>query len=648
MAIVKMDRIAMVGLTAEKSKVLKLLMKRGFVQVDDSGYLTEEEALTGNVTRDGDEAAVVQLEDTLQKIDRAMALLMALPREKHEKKPPAAGGLLSPKPDYERLTGAQVEELTAEIQKILSLQSAYQSLKGDENRLLAGQSTLAPWEALDIPLDKLETRFTQTVLGTLPVSANVETLSNQVAQVCPESLMGQVAKDKRATYAYLMVHKSGAEAALEAAEAGGFSPVTFEEHGTAAARMKEYETEIASVRARQAATIAEMKTFESRIPLYRNLYDTYAGRRDETAVLHNLVRTRDTFYLEGWLPADKAQGLTQELKTGFTCYVETRAAEKGEEHPVLLQNNKIATPFESVTNMYSCPSVRDVDPTSIMTIFYIIFFGIMMGDAGYGLLLTIACIVVAKRAKFGPKEGGLVKMMIYCNISTTVWGFIFGSFFGVTIPGLINPLEDVMLLMGMSLVLGLVHIFTGLFIKGYMFLRDGDPKAFVFDILMWVMLVLGVCLLVVPVIAGPIGVASDIGKVLAIIGAVGVILFGARQNKNIIKRLGGGLYSLYGITSYVGDILSYTRLMALCLSSGVIAQVVDLLGGMTGPIGMVPICLIGHGINLFIGVLGAYVHTSRLQYVEFFGKFYEGGGIPFRPFGFKPKYTRMNNMKEEM
>ena len=236
-----------------------------------------------------------------------------------------------------------------------------------------------------------------------------------------------------------------------------------------------------------------------------------------------------------------------------------------------------------------------------------------------------------------------------CGISTAIWGFVFGSVFGSSLPGIpviINPLKDVMVLMAMSLVFGIIHIYIGLGIKGYTLLRDGDVIGFISDIILWYIFITGVCLLIIPVVAGDIGIFSVIGKYLAIIGMVGIILTNGRAYKGIFMKLFKGTSALYGITGYFGDILSYTRLMALCLSSGVIGQVINLLGAMAGPVGMIIIGLIGHSINLFIGALGAYVHTSRLQFVEFFGKFYEGGGEAFTPFKFRTKYTSIN--EEEM
>ena len=199
--------------------------------------------------------------------------------------------------------------------------------------------------------------------------------------------------------------------------------------------------------------------------------------------------------------------------------------------------------------------------------------------------------------------------------------------------------------MGLALLLGIIHIYVGMLMKAIMLVKEKKIFDAICDILFWYLLLTGVFMLVIPIVAGDIGIWSVVGKYLAIIGVIGVLLTGGRKEKNIIKKFTKGLSSLYGITSYFSDVLSYSRLMALCLSTGVIAQVVNLLGGLVGPIPAVIVGIIGHGFNLANSALGSYVHTSRLQYVEFFGKFYEGGGKEFTPFKYKNKYTRI---KEEI
>lgn len=640
MAIVKMSKIAIVGLEAEKNALLKRLMEHGFVQIDDSGYLTQEEELKDVLLRDGDDAGVAVYDEMIQKTETALALLKRLPMTKAEKKAVPAEGMFAAKPGFQKTSEEEAQALYDRVLQVLALQSACQSLTADESRLLSSRALLVPWSKFDVPLNALESRSTKTVLGTLPPGKDLAVIREGISADFPETFLGEVDKDKFCTYAYLTAYKPIAESALDAAKEFGFSPVVLDAQTTVLERIAAYDEEIAAVRQENESKAAEMKNYLPDIAAFRNLCDYFAFQRDDAAIRSNLIKTKQTFALQGWAPADKVEGLEKDLHEQFFCYTESALPEAEEEYPILLKNNAVVEPFESITQMYSTPGIADVDPTPIMTIFYMIFFGMMMADAGYGLLITLACFAVIKKAKYGKGEGSLIKLMAFCGITTTIWGIIFGSFFGAAIiPGIINPLEDVMLLMGMSLLFGLLHIFVGLAIKGYLHLKNGHVLDFFADVIAWYIFIIGVACSILPVVVGDAGVLGQVGPYIAIVGAVCIILTGGRAQKSIFMKAFKGVSALYGIVNYFGDVLSYTRLVALCLSSGVIAQVMNLLGGMLGFPAMILVFILGHAVNLFIGALGAYVHTSRLQFVEFFGKFYEGGGIQFRPFKFRTKYT---------
>ena len=374
-----------------------------------------------------------------------------------------------------------------------------------------------------------------------------------------------------------------------------------------------------------------------KIKIFENLYDYYLSQKDLKIAERNIVTTRNTFYLEGWMP----EGCKIENNKEFI--IKVRPEEKYENAPVLVKNSRMVQPFQSITNMYSVPNKHELDPNGIMAFFYIIFFGLMLSDAGYGLLLSLACLFMIKKKKYARGEGNLVKLLGLCGVSAVIWGIFFGSCFGNLIPlkAVIDPLNDVMPLMGLALLLGIIHIYVGMFMKVIELVKQKKIFDAICDIGFWYLLLTGVFLLVIPIVAGNIGIWSEVGKYLAIAGVIGIVLTGGRKEKNVIKKCTKGVSSLYDITSYLSDVLSYSRLMALCLSTGVIAQVVNLLAGLVGPIPAVIIGIIGHGFNLANSALGSYVHTSRLQYVEFFGKFYEGGGKEFTPFKYRNKYTKI-------
>lgn len=323
---------------------------------------------------------------------------------------------------------------------------------------------------------------------------------------------------------------------------------------------------------------------------------------------------------------------------------------------------------------YGLPKRGEFDPTTIMSFFYVFFFGMMLSDAAYGAIIAVACFVLLK--KFPRMSRGMyqsIKMFMYCGISTLIWGILFGGYFGnivdivsqkffgttITVPALwFIPLNDPMKLLMYSMLFGMIHLFVGLGIKGYMCLKEKKIMDFFCDVVLWFMLLIGLILMLLPSeifssisqiqIVFPDAV-NLVAKGLAIAGAVGILLMSGRDKKNPALRLALGAYDLYNITGWLSDVLSYSRLLALGLATGVIASVINQMGSMlpnniAGVILFLVIFVIGHTLNLAINLLGAYVHTNRLQFVEFFGKFYEGGGRAFHPFTPDTKYV---DVKEE-
>ncbi len=634
MAIVEMSKLSIIGLNADKRAILRLLIENGLVQIDDSSYLLEEE-YGETLQRDSAESEVIQLD---QKISLLTQCLESIKKYVTIKKP-----MFAPKTEYHAIQSEIEEDKIFETAvKINMLHRDLEAAKNEENVAMMKKEILLPWASLDVPLHQMETKYSKMILGTFPTTMKLVQVLPKLEEVALESIVNVVKSDKQFDYCYVVAHKEAYEKTMELLKEFGFVPATLPKvEGTPQQGIKELENQIEQRKKEQAQLAESIKRYANTIPELENLYDYYTIQREERKVHEKLVTTQNTFCLSGWLPYEKAQGLKQELEGKFHCCVETEKGNAEEGYPILLENNSIVTPFESVTNMYSCQITKNIDPNSIMSIFYIIFFGMMLSDAGYGIIIALVCFLIVKKGKMGKGEGNLFKLLGWCGISTVVWGLIFGGVFGdlIKIPALISPLDDVMILMGMSLAFGIVHIYVGLGIKGYMLIRDGKALDALFDVGLWYLFITGICLLVIPVVAGPIGIFGEIGKYLAIIGAVGLVLTQGRSFKGIVMKGYKGVASLYGITSYFADILSYSRLMALCLSTGVIGQVINLLGDIAGPIPAIFIGVIGHTANLLINALGAYVHTSRLQYVEFFGKFFEGGGIPFTPFKRKTKYT---------
>ena len=360
----------------------------------------------------------------------------------------------------------------------------------------------------------------------------------------------------------------------------------------------------------------------------------------------------------------------------YDCVLDIEDIKEDEEPPTLLSNNGFSSSVEGVLESYGLPHKGEFDPTTIMSFFYVFFFGMMLSDAAYGAIIAIACFIVLKKfPRMGEGMHKTIKMFMFCGVSTVVWGILFGGYFGnvvdivsetffgklVTVPALwFIPLNDPMRLLVYSLAFGVVHLFVGLGIKGYMELKEGRTLDFFCDVVLWFAFLIGLIMLLLPsdifasiaqtkIVFPP--VLNTVAKALAIGGALGLVLMSGRESKNPILRIALGAYDIYNITGWLSDVLSYSRLLALGLATGVIASVVNQMGsmfgkGIVGVIGFILVFLVGHTLNLAINLLGAYVHTNRLQFVEFFGKFYEGGGKPFEPFKSDTKYVTIQDGKE--
>lgn len=339
---------------------------------------------------------------------------------------------------------------------------------------------------------------------------------------------------------------------------------------------------------------------------------------------------------------------------------------------MLLRNNKFAQPVEGIVESYSLPGKGELDPSAVMAGFYYLLFGLMLSDAAYGLIMVFGCLYCIK--KYPNMEPGLkktLKMFMYSGISTTFWGFMFGSFFGDAVnviattffnrpdirlaPLWFEPVSMPMKMLVFSFCFGIVHLFTGLGVKLYCSIKSGHLADGIYDVVFWYLLVGGavIYMLTMSMFTDMLGLGftlspavGQIAAAAAAVGFVGIVFTSGRESRNWGKRLLKGLYGAYGITSYLSDILSYSRLLALGLATSVISTVFNKMGSMLGnsipgAVLFILVFVIGHALNLAINAMGAYVHTNRLQFVEFFGKFYEGGGRKFAPFAEHTKYFKV-------
>lgn len=371
------------------------------------------------------------------------------------------------------------------------------------------------------------------------------------------------------------------------------------------------------------------------------LFEQYRADTDRAEV--RLEETVETVFIEGWVRADCLEKLEGTVSKATEVYgVESRDPLEDEDVPTSLTNNKVVSQFEGITEMFNPPKYGDFDPNAVMAPWYWIIFGMMMGDAGYGLMMAVLIFAAKKLMK--PKGGTekLMNVLLYSSITTIIFGILFGSYFGEEfIPAVLpfTAMGDPIKMLLLTIVVGVIHIFTGMITKIVIDVKNGRLLDAIFDQVSWMLVIAGIGMIFIKPL-------QKVGMIVAIAGAAIILFTAGRSKKGLFGKIAGGLGGLYNITSYFSDILSYSRILALSLATGVVGMVMNMLaemvqGNIFGFIFSLLIYIVGHVFNLVLGLLSAYVHACRLQYIEFYGKFYEGGGSVFKPFSIKTNYINI-------
>ena len=632
-----MKHLRLLGMESEREALLKTMQDLECVEI--SHIDGSEEALKTGLAKPDDRALLNAQEES-----RAYrAALAALDRFAPEKK-----GLFRKRQgvsrasffdeENERQARAAAEAINADMRRLGEIES-------ERTKNEALRASLAPWLAVDAPLDS-----TDGVLSLLFGTVGA-TVTDDALRALSDSLSGlltwqQASSDKTLRYLLIACHKSVKEQALSALRELGFSTVSFRGLcGTAEENDKKLEAALAALE-------SERREIERRVEGFGGNRETLLEASDRAAILlrreeakSRLVETDKVFLLEGWLPADRCTALEKALEP-FTCAVETREPAEDEypQVPVQLRNNKLTRPLNMVTEMYSLPAYGTLDPNPLMAPFFILFYGIMMADMGYGLLMMIASVIIGKKYRLKGTSGELFSLLGLCGLSTFIVGALTGGFFGdfltqlvavvspgtaFALPKLFDPLDDLTMILIGSMALGLVQIITGMAIS---LIEKCKRKKFLdafFEEITWWIVFLGIALAVLKK-----------GTAVLYLGCALVLLGPIVQGKGWGKLTGvfGSIYN--HVTGYFGDILSYTRLMALMLAGSVIAQVFNMLAAMPGNVvAFLIISMLGNAMNFGLNLLGCYVHDLRLQCLEFFNKFYVDGGKPFRPMTLDTEYV---------
>ncbi|MBD5162921.1 MAG: V-type ATP synthase subunit I [Oscillibacter sp.] len=640
MAIVKMKRIRLIALAKDRDALLSSLLHVGCVEIrepEDNPAGEERDAL---LRRDASHLADAR--GDLTQLQHAIEVL--------GKYAPRKTSLFTPRAQLREADLLDEAARRAALEKAETINGHARTigqLNARETRIHADRLALEPWSSCDVPLEQKGTAKTDILLGVIPATADFDAMAGALVEAAAADVR-RLSADREQQYLEVIVHKDCRQEALDALRSFGFSFAQLKDlTGTVSENIRALGRELDDIARQRDAEIGAIVKMGPCVDELKTGLDRVEQVIATESAKERLLTGGSILYLEGWASVPEIPALEKALEKFDCAYELTEPAEEEySQVPVELRNGRLVRPMNMVTDMYSLPAYGSVDPNPLMAPFFIVFYGMMMADMGYGLIMMIlAAIVIWKAKPNGPTMRYMMPLMGLCGVSTFIWGALTGGFFGDLIPQIIrlfnpastfelpalfSPLDDAVNVLIFSLVLGVIQVFTGMIVSMYMKFRRGQAMDALCNEGAWFL---------VFILAG---VGYLIGQLVpCVIAALAVLVVAQGYGKKgfgIITGIFGSLYN--GITGYFSDILSYSRLMALMLAGAVVAQVFNQLGAMTGNIvTFIIIALIGNALNFALNILGCYVHDMRLQCLEFFGRFYEDGGKPFRPLNINTKYV---------
>lgn len=648
MAIVKMSKFHLFTFSEQRRELLKALQKFNLTNFNDLKVAEGEDGIKKVELPE----EIIAIDERIQESKWAIDLL-----SKYQKKEGLLEGLTKEQKSFTledlrlRANKYDFEKNYKDLKDIYESRARYEQKIQNDKTLI---DELKPWSSIPIEVKELKNLKSVGVsIGTIP-----EKFLNELKEDLSKFELAELVEVDRLnklSYGLIFYDKSIEDQVIECLRKNSFAPSDIKTDGYVKDKMKELEENISSYRSQIEKLDKSIEKHCVDLEDFQIVYDFNKNEKLRLSAENNFISTDRVNVMEGYLPTDKVDDFIKTIEgvVGSNYYFDVKEADRDDKDvPIILKNNKFVSDFQMLTSMYSMPKYNEIDPTPLFAPFYWLFSGIMIGDAGYGLIVLIACLIGLKFFNLKKSMRSMVRFFMYLAISTTIWGLVFGSFFGDTIklPALIDPATESVKMIGMSLIFGTIHIFFALGIKAYMNIRDGNFIDFICDVVVWYLALIGIILWIISVALSLSPILNKIGMWLTIIGLIGIAATGGRAEKSLGGKIGWGIYSAYGITSYIGDFVSYLRLMALCLAGSFIAVAVNMIVRIligAGPLGVVfavIIFLVFQLFNAFLSYLSAYVHSARLVYVEMFNKFYEGGGRPFKNMIEESKYF---NIKEE-
>lgn len=643
MAIVKMKKFTLFAFEKEKEALLKSLQRFEGVQFQDlqTELENEEMSFLKSAAVDKD---ILDIETELSKINFSLDFL-----KPYIKKP---SGLTALKQGKKSITFEELENSVKKInwmeiyEDLKQKEDKQNSLNNERTKLESEIDTLLPWINFDAKFEELKAfKISQYFLGSIPTGLKTVFIEEFEKEIT-HSYIEIINESKEEVYILVVTLRNEEEQVVELLKRYGFAKTAINYNGKPSELISNSKARILEIEKEKDVIVQGLKKLDN----YQNdleiVHEYYSNELIRARAGLSFLKSNSVVAIQGWVTEENSKDLESVIKNILkeNYYLEFEEIKEGEEVPILLKNNGFVEPFEGIVGMYSLPNYGEVDPTPVMSFFYVVFFGMMLSDAAYGLILVIATAIALKFFNLNKGMKNNMKLFLYLGISTVFWGSVYGSWFGdapitifgaKSIPKLLDPSANIIQVMIMSLAMGGIHVFAGLGIKAYILIKNKKYLDALYDVGFWYITIIGGILF-------GIGIVPGLTKWMLFGGLFALFLTQGRDAETIGGKIGGGLYGVYGITSYIGDFVSYSRLLALGLATGFIGGAFNLMIGLVpspfkyivGPI----IFIVGHMFNLGINALGSYVHANRLQYLEFFGKFFEGGGKEFKPFKANSKY----------
>ena len=635
--IVPMKKLTLAALLEHREAILQALQSICAVQLISIG--------------EGEQSSAAA-EGRVQRLQSAEELL----------KPYAGKAGFGPKPEATR------QELEEDIQPALEICAELEGLQrriaqngSDTEKRRLQLISLLPWADMTDPLETVRSTASLKVMtGTVPVDG-VKALMETGALV-------QLYGGEKERAALVICPNEEYAGIAPSIRATGFQEKGFGDiRGTASENIQRLRTEIEALEAERAQLEARLAAFGPKREEIRRALDGAAIDRDREQSKEALAHTNTAFLLTGWVREDMTEKVRREIeKITDVYYLGFEDPSEGDAVPTVLKNSRLITPYEAVTNLYSLPAYGTIDGTPLMAPFYFIFFGMMLSDTVYGAVLALGAWAFLKYMKPRGMMENLAKVLLMGGISTIFMGLLFGTCAGVSWPvifrgtalentfPIIDSSADPIAMLALCAAMGIIQMFYAVFIAAYSCIKHRDWAGAIVDNLSWVFIITGLLLMAAPSLGLPAALGTA-GKWMAIGFAAVVLLFAGRSKKNVAGRLMSGAGKLYDVTSWLGDVLSYARIFALGLSTGVIGLVLNtlcwdmLFASFKGNpvlmvVGFIIVTVLSvalHAFMMAISTLGCFVHSARLQYVEFFGKFYEAGGKAFKPLRYETKYVNV-------